>query len=82
MCRLSQQLLSNLLDVFLLMHCIEAKIKAETQFTTIELTTHTNEDLIGGFVLSFDNNLVDASIKRDLLDIKKQFLSNEFVAKL
>jgi hypothetical protein len=32
--------------------------------------------------LSFDNNLVDASIKRDLLDIKKQFLSNEFVAKL
>jgi len=65
-----------------LKQAIEAKIKAETQFTTIELTTHTNEDLIGGFVLSFDNNLVDASIKRDLLDIKKQFLSNEFVAKL
>jgi len=65
-----------------LKQAIEAKIKAETQFTTIELTTHTNEDLIGGFVLSFDNNLVDASIKRDLLDIKKQFLSNEFVSKL
>ena len=32
--------------------------------------------------LSFDNNLIDASIKRDLLDIKKQFLSNEFEAKL
>jgi F-type H+-transporting ATPase subunit delta len=61
---------------------IEQKIKTETQFKTVELTTHTNEDLIGGFVLSFDNNLIDASIKRDLLDIKKQFLSNEFEAKL
>ena len=61
---------------------IEDKIKTETQFKTIELTTHTDEDLIGGFVLSFDNNLIDASIKRDLLDIKRQFLSNEFVSKL
>ena len=60
---------------------IEDKIKAETQFKTVELTTHTNEDLIGGFVLSFDNNLIDASIKRDLKDIKKQFLLNEFISK-
>ena len=61
---------------------IEQKIKNETKFKTVELTTHTNEDLIGGFVLSFDNKLIDASIRRDLLDIKKQFLSNEFVSKL
>lgn len=60
----------------------EQKIKAETQFKTVELTTHVNEDLIGGFVLSFDNNLIDASIRRDLLDIKKQFLSNDFISKL
>ena len=60
----------------------EQKIKEETQFKTVELTTHTNEDLIGGFVLSFDNNLIDASIRRDLLDIKKQFLSNDFIANL
>ena len=59
----------------------EDKIKAETQFKTVELTTHTNIDLIGGFVLSFDNNLIDASIKRDLKDIKKQFLLNEFISK-
>ena len=60
---------------------IEDKIKAETQFKIVELTTHINEDLIGGFVLSFDNNLIDASIKRDLIDIKKQFLLNEFISK-
>ena len=35
-----------------LKQAIEQKIKAETQFKTVELTTHTNEDLIGGFVLS------------------------------
>jgi F-type H+-transporting ATPase subunit delta len=37
------------------------------------------EDLIGGFVLEFNNNLVDASISRDLRDIKKQFTKNIYV---
>ncbi|MEY3055838.1 MAG: synthase subunit delta, partial [Bacteroidota bacterium] len=49
---------------------------------TIELTTKTDESLIGGFVLEFNNNLVDASIARDLKDIKKQFLNNEFISKI
>jgi len=61
---------------------IEDKVKAENKFATIELTTKTDEALIGGFVLEFDNNLLDASIARDLKDIKKQFLHNEFVEKI
>lgn len=61
---------------------IEDKVKAENKFGTIELTTKTDEALIGGFVLEFDNNLLDASIARDLKDIKKQFLHNEFVEKI
>ncbi len=61
---------------------IEDKVKAENKFATIELTTKTDESLIGGFVLEFDNNLLDASIARDLKDIKKQFLHNEFVEKI
>ncbi len=61
---------------------IEQKVKAENKFATVELTTKTDESLIGGFVLEFNNNLVDASIARDLRDIKKQFLSNEFVGKI
>lgn len=61
---------------------IEQKVKAENKFATIELTTKVDESLIGGFVLEFNNNLVDASIARDLRDIKKQFLSNEFVGKI
>lgn len=61
---------------------IEEKVKAETQFTTVELETKTDDALIGGFVLEFNNNLVDASIARDLRDIKKQFMNNEFVSKI
>jgi len=61
---------------------IEDKVKAESKFATVELTTKTDESLIGGFVLEFNNNLVDASIARDLRDIKKQFMNNEFVTKI
>ena len=49
---------------------------------TVELETKVNPDLIGGFVLEFDNKLVDASIQRDLKDVKKQFLKNYYVPAL
>ena len=45
----------------------------------VELETVTDERIIGGFKLEFNNNLVDASILRDLNDIKKQFGQNIFV---
>ena len=61
---------------------IEQKVKSANQFTTVELTTKVDEALIGGFVLEFNNNLLDASIARDLKDIKKQFLNNEFISKI
>lgn len=58
---------------------ITAKINAEAGLGTLELETRTDESLIGGFVLEFNNNLVDASIARDLRDIKKQFSQNVYV---
>ena len=61
---------------------IEDKVKAENKFLSVELTTKTDERLIGGFVIEFNNNLLDASIARDLKDIKKQFLNNEFISKI
>ena len=61
---------------------IISKIKSETSLQKIELETVVKEELIGGFVLEFNNNLVDASIQRDLRDIKKQFESNDFVQKI
>jgi F-type H+-transporting ATPase subunit delta len=43
------------------------------------LKTKVDNDLIGGFVLEANNNLFDASISRDLKDIKKQFLQNLYI---
>lgn len=61
---------------------IENKVKVAQGIGNIELHTKVNEDLIGGFVLEFNNNLVDASIARDLRDVKKQFEKNVFVANM
>ena len=61
---------------------IMAKVQAEKGLGSIELETATDERLVGGFVLEFDNNLVDASILRELKDIKKQFSENLFLQKL
>jgi len=58
---------------------IEAKVQAANGFGTVELETVTQESLIGGFVLEFNNKLVDASIAHDLREIKKQFSTNIYV---
>jgi F-type H+-transporting ATPase subunit delta len=58
---------------------IELKIAAQFQGMTIDLKTNVDDQLIGGFVVETNNTLFDASILRDLKDIKKQFLNNEYV---
>ena len=59
-----------------------SKIKAQASIEKIEMESVVNEDLIGGFVLEFNNNLVDASIQRELRDLKKQFDRNMFVQQI
>jgi F-type H+-transporting ATPase subunit delta len=58
------------------------KFAATTTLQHIELEAVVNEALVGGFVLEFNNNMVDASILRDLKDIKKQFLDNIYIQKI
>ena len=58
------------------------KITAATSITKIELETKVNDKLIGGFMLEMDGKLVDASILRDLNDVKKQFANNDYLHKL
>lgn len=62
-----------------LKNAIVARLKKDAALENIELETKTDESLIGGFVLDFNNNLVDASILRDLKDVKKQFLGNVYI---
>jgi len=55
------------------------KIKSETAMQQIELQTRVDESLIGGFVLEMGDKLVDASIARDLRDVRQQFLRNDYL---
>ncbi|WP_143310717.1 ATP synthase F1 subunit delta [Chitinophaga vietnamensis] len=48
----------------------------------IRLETAVNADLIGGFVLEASDNLYDASVLRDLKDIKQQFNKNIYVSQI
>lgn len=55
------------------------KVKKSTGFDKVEMEALVNENLIGGFILEYNNNLVDASILRDLKDISKQFQENVYI---
>lgn len=61
---------------------IIAKVKSTTAINKIELETLVKDELIGGFVLESAGTLVDASVLRDLKDVKKQFLNNDYIHKI
>ncbi len=61
---------------------ILSQVKGDTPVDKIELETAVNEELIGGFVLEAGDSLIDASILRDLKDVRKQFLNNDYIHKL
>jgi len=56
-----------------LKNAIVSKVKREAKLENVELEEKVDGSLIGGFVLEYNNNLVDASVLRDLKDISKQF---------
>ena len=58
------------------------KIEASASINNIQLETIVDEKIIGGFVLEMEGKLVDASILRDLNDVKKQFQNNDYIHKL
>jgi len=65
-----------------LKQAIMTKVNNAMQGATIELSEHIDESLIGGFVLQMDDKLFDASIRRDLNDVKAQFKKNIYVPEL
>ena len=58
------------------------KLERSSSSKNLQLETKVNESLIGGFVLEMDGKLIDASILRDLNDVKKQFANNDYIHKL
>jgi F-type H+-transporting ATPase subunit delta len=61
---------------------IMANVKTAMPSQNFEIETAVKDELIGGFTLETGGQLVDASILRDLKDIQKQFMDNEFIHKI
>lgn len=55
------------------------KITTDTGLTSVQLHTSVQEDLIGGFVIEFENNLIDASVRKYLRQVKSQFKENTYI---
>lgn len=58
------------------------KVRSNTPIQHIELETVVDDALIGGFKLEVGGTLIDATILRDLDDVKKQFKNNEYIQQL
>ena len=65
-----------------LQKAIAGKVKENSAIENIEIEAVVDEALIGGFKLQMGDTLVDASIERDLHDVRKQFLDNEYIQKI
>ena len=58
------------------------KVRNNSAIQNIELETAVDDALIGGFKLEVGGKLVDATILKDLNDVKKQFKNNEYIQQL
>jgi F-type H+-transporting ATPase subunit delta len=65
-----------------LKNAIMRKMVVEAGLDKVELETKVDPAIVGGFILEFNNNKVDASIQRDLREIRKQFVDNQYVQKI
>ena len=52
------------------------------QGKNIQLKEKVDGSLLGGFVLQMGDDLFDASIIRDLKDIRKQFVENLYIEQI
>lgn len=58
------------------------QVAGSADISRIEMEAVVDESIIGGFLLETSGRLIDASISRDLADVKKQFMDNEYIHKL
>lgn len=66
-----------------MLNAIMANVKSTAKDgQTFEVETAVDNELIGGFLLETSGQLVDASILRDLKDIHKQFMNNDYLHRI
>jgi F-type H+-transporting ATPase subunit delta len=61
---------------------VKDKLRAELSLNNVVLEAVVNEALVGGFTLEFDGKMLDASVAKDLHDIRQQFNENIYVSKI
>lgn len=65
---------------------LEAIHKKLTESTAtdsnVELRTNVDANLLGGYILEFDDNVYDASIKHKLEQLKKEFDDNLYISQI
>lgn len=62
---------------------IHDKLKSSSYTNdNVEITTEVDPDLIGGFVIQFDDKLYDASIANKLNDLRKEFDENLYISQI
>jgi F-type H+-transporting ATPase subunit delta len=61
---------------------ILGKVARALEGNTIDLRTEVKPELIGGFVLEVEDKLFDASVRRDLNDIRTSLLDNSYISKM
>ena len=58
------------------------KITKDLQGYSVDLTAKVDPALIGGFILEMEDKLFDASVRRQLNDIRSQFQDNSYISHL
>lgn len=58
------------------------KVKREAGLENIELVTEVDENLIGGFVLQYEDKLFDASVSRSIGFLKSKIQDNSYIKRV
>lgn len=61
---------------------IRSKIAGYLPNDIIDLKTEIDADLIGGFVLEVEDKLYDASVKKNLNDIRSKIIDTSYISKM
>lgn len=61
---------------------LKNKLTAAFEGSSIHIESEVNPELLGGFILDMGDKQLDASVLRDLNDIRKQFSKNLYVSQI
>ncbi len=61
---------------------VKAKAEAALPGYTVELEEKVDPSIIGGFILEMGDRSVDASVRRDLGEVRKQFRDNLYISQV